>query len=1653
MEHRMKLRIALISLMSVLLYLTCNTYQPPNVLEYSIDAAWPEASPLIFKSYSFKVIAGENKFSHLRMYADQPGFIDTAMLNSQLTSGTTVAGYFLKPGACKIYIEGTAPDQRTFKDSNSFTVRNPYSITGPAQLAIGETGSFRLVPGDTLAASGLKLRVDWKVNDSTPSPLDTALPFVYAPIKAGTQKIAAIITDSVNHHSFAADTLDLTVPGHRPAIDTVSFVKSHLTAGDTLSFDLRVSDRDSSGLKVIVATTSNGLTRIDTIALSSPLSRDSLFTLKKPFIDTGSHLVTITVIDPSGLVSRTVTDTFSVVCNPPVVNFVPDTSVMLVPFNYNTTLFVSGSADIYHWSVDGSDTTTIPSQLTRNFLSAANLKDSATVVVYGIDRYGYHGKPDTIVLRKETSFYSLSFSHIPGDSAYRDSAFWEVKTPNADRARANSAKFYWSLIRLDVGDTIYRDSAASVNDSLSSLSIKGLTIPGIALDSIDIRVSVVLKDAGDLLHTSSVLTNKCKIRLFRPRLQFVALLPGPDSVSTDIPATIKFKASDVNAGGSIASIFWKYSDTALVRTLPSTDTMLTFTWKNAGNRAIYIWAVDNDGQVSDTLRTLIRVVKNQPRIAGVSLRPATTYTNEACTLSVAVVRGYSGAKIDSIRWSCPSSLGATAATTTQGTIFPVSFAAPGWHGFTVTVYDSLHDSASRVDSIMIASGKPTIAIQWIAPYPDSIAAKVPVIFGYVVSTARNGTIDTIFWKQTTGAGVVSALPVSADSTIRNTWTDTGSVTVKIWAKDNVKNLSDTVTRSFRIVKSRPRISGITLKPLTVVTNQPCSLMVTAARGYSGAKIDSIRWSCPSSSLVLTGGTTLGNTFPALFISPGWKRVTVTLYDSLHDSSSRVDSVNIIGGKPTVTLVSILPRGDSLSTRVPAVFKYAVTTPGSGAVDSLFWQQVGLTAVNELKVAGSDSTIRTAWQESGPVTLKIWVRDNVDNQSDTLTKTIVIVKNRPSIGAFIVPSGAPPCKLAYNYSIVARRGFSGSRITEYHWVYPAASGTKDSMRTDSTLSLQFDTPGSKIISVYIQDSLHDTSARFIDTVTIDPGLPVVTGLTLDTSASGGTSIFINDPVKCTITAMDTNGTIAGYRAVLRNNNVPDSITVSGPTNLLSLTVPVGKEGTYTFEVFARDNDGNWSNVNPALSKTLVIHAAKPAVTSFNPPGGLWIYDTLAFTYSAKDTNNGLSLIIFDWKDGTKKDSVVLPPVKDTVLNRAISHRYLTYGVFAVDVSAMDEDNQLTTRTYNVTINQGRPRVQWLLIQDSLSNGMFVNDQMRFSVSGTDSNSANPDRYRILMKKTGTTDSSVIESAYGQASYVTFPLYASGTYLFKYYVRDSDAIWSLPDSVTKTVRLGAPYVAATKDTFFLPADYWGDTLNFSANASDTNGTIQKYVWVVSPPLDTTAHYPDTFITANGSLKVRKNSAFWLDHAHFNLDTAYTGAVWVKDDDGLVKIDTFRFFFDTLRHHDDSVHCKYGFKGASNEFEILGSSGQLDSMFLDVYNVKKGDSTACTAKIVMIFDSVSTFDDPSSTFIMKYLADTVVVAGSQKLNSILQFIDADGIWHKAYRPLSTVFDPYVSFKPNPLYFHFEISITNRAGQTTIGQVQATWPEGMVTKLNGFY
>ena len=852
--------------------------------------------------YRIPITLGKDAFKSMTARFSNDTILDTALFNLELRNNRLVL-YFISSGVCTLTIDGLHPNNRHTEVSKALRVTNPYHISGDSLFGLGETGRYQLFPPPHSDSTHLDLMTGWQLDTGTVTTLAPPDTFAFSFIQTGGMMLRAILIDTLYGHRLLVDSIQISVPGNRPTLDSLLVVTNTLFPGQQPRIRIFANDKDSGSLTTVISSRKKGIWT-DTFNLTGSLMYSSILTGRKPLIDTGTMIFSVMVIDSSGLVSNSGNDSFKVIAHPPVVRFIPDTAEIALLVDIRQTILVSATADTFVWTIDGEDTVTVTNHISGIFLTDA--KKTANVSVYGIDRYGYRGPMASVRIVEEKNAYDCTL-YGPGDSCYFDRACWTAITTRHDRVSEYGAFFYWEIMQM--GDTapIYRDSLTPQGDSSSTLCLKSLSIPGLSLDSIDIKIAVFLKDTIGENHVSQTRTQICAIRPFRPVLQIVDVLPRSDSIATDQEVFIRFDAEDVNRNGSIDSIFWNATGTASITALsPSVDS-ITCAWTTEGTVSVLLWARDNDGEISDTVRVPFVVIKNRPRITKIDMSRPIVYALEQCTLSVAAENGILRSPVEKTRWRFPGNDASVSDTITLGASLVVSFATPGKKAISAIAIDARGDSSLPfIDSLTIASGKPTVIIVF---QPDSVSTRLPARIVFALTDLKS-TIDTVFWRN--GAeSTINAIAIPAtDSGFSCSWLSPGKKIVEVWAKDILGDVSDTESASIVVVQNQPTVSGLHKPQATVYAHFTCAVSIAAQPGYSRAGVAGYHWAVVNDASILDTVTNDSNcTFT--FESPGTKVFSVFVTDSLGDSSAAFrDSVVIDPGKPVVSAVLVDSTAES-----------------------------------------------------------------------------------------------------------------------------------------------------------------------------------------------------------------------------------------------------------------------------------------------------------------------------------------------------------------------------------------------------------------------------------------------------------------------------------------------------------------------------------------------------------------------------------------------------------------------------------------------------------------------------------------------------------------------------------------------------------------------
>ncbi|MBN1128107.1 MAG: hypothetical protein JXA71_03930 [Chitinispirillaceae bacterium] len=1066
---------------------------------------------------------GKETFQSLTASFSDPSLIDTSLFYREFPDNRLTL-YFLKAGSCTLTVDGRHPNNRHTVVTKVLRIGNPFRITGDTLLGLHETGEWKLLPPPLPDSTNLGLSVEWHLDSGSTADLGPADPFVFAFTQPGPVLLRAVVVDSINGHRDAVASIQIKVPGHRPVIDSLVIMADTLFPGQKPGVRIFVNDRDSGSLYVIIASTRPGRWN-DTFILRGPASYNTTLTARNPIVDSGVLGFTVVAVDSTQLYSLPVSGSCLVRANPPVVRFIPDTTTIGLLPGLVQTLLVTAAADTFVWNVDGVDTVTTDNRLTRVFLT--DEKKTSNVSVFGIDRYGYHGSLASIRIVEETSVYDLQFTLVPGDSAYGRRACWTVRTSRHDRVRDNGALMYWNIIRLGTGDTIARIVEAPAGDSASTFCVGMLDRDDI--DSIDLKVCVVLRDTLGASHTSPVRVDSTRIRPFRPVISVQKILPRSDTVAVGQEMTVWFEAHDVNPDGRVDSVFWQKCSAFLYQSVPVTDGAFTLQWDIPATVSISLWTRDNDGEYSDTVTVTFEVVENRPSVSSITLTRPVIYALERCTLSVACKSGILKSPVDKTVWLLPES-SAVQDTVVTGTSIAAIFPTPGRKAVSVVAIDVRGDSSLPfIDSVTIISGKPVVTV---IGSVDSVSTRMPATFTLAVRSPKS-TVDTLFWGDA-ALDTVYALPLPhMDTGFTFTWTERGEKTVRIWAKDGLGDLSNTLSVSISVIQNRPVVTGI-LKPAgTVYTNRACTLEVAATPGYSGSRITAWHWQVDGATPPVDTVTSE----PFLFLSfgtPGEKVISARVADCIGDTSEPYrDSIRIDPGRPVVNAVSF----DTAGTWVNDEIRFTVSaTDPNGSIERYRIVLKNPASGDSLETQSSSREIPLIIPvgNEGRYAVSAYARDNDSLWSGAYHHpTLLIVRSGKP--ALIVHAPAEAWIFDTIPVIISTLDTNGTLVTI---IGDRGDGARDTItippnttQFTDTLRFRYTRDGGKTIRI----TATDNDGQFSDatvTVTINRGTPRVRALRDTFVWYDDKGVFRGDTVNFKAAAFDSNGTVKRYVWILK-----------------------------------------------------------------------------------------------------------------------------------------------------------------------------------------------------------------------------------------------------------------------------------------------------------------------------------------------------------------------------------------------------------------------------------------------------------------------------------------------------------------------------------------
>jgi lysophospholipase L1-like esterase len=471
-----------------------------------------------------------------------------------------------------------------------------------------------------------------------------------------------------------------------------------------------------------------------------------------------------------------------------------------------------------------------------------------------------------------------------------------------------------------------------------------------------------------------------------------------------------------------------------------------------------------------------------------------------------------------------------------------------------------------------------------------------------------------------------------------------------------------------------------------------------------------------------------------------------------------------------------------------------------------------------------------------IVIKAVDRSGIESQTDTVVVNVRYRRPRITLGADTIPVINAPFALAI-HNVGAENA-----VVRYQWYIDNPLTGKATIDTVLQWVWTIADTGKHCIVVRAVDGDGIWSYPCSLRVTVNFQSP---GVKLD----GDTVAFVGDSYALRISGTEGNSRIERFVWYI-DDSLLSKATID---TLLTWVWSIKDTGRHVIAARAVDRDGVAS---PWASLVVRVAYFRPVVRLFADTT-VAINDTILLAAQANDSDGVIDHYLWSI-DGA--GTVPIVTTSDTLLWVFSGN---TEGYHTIRVAAVDDDG-LVSMPDSIRIHMllRRPWVR-LNTQDTMiyaSRGLLLH-AAAFDTNGTIA------EYRWML------DGRLLPQSL-RADTVTLRWSPSqaGAHLVSITVVDDDSLVSASDSILVTVLPGTPLIAPMHDTAISSSD----TLKITSHASDSNGTIARYLWSFS-------------------------GAGWADSTTDSSHTiVYSGKgtedviVGVRDNDGLVAADTFTVTF---------------------------------------------------------------------------------------------------------------------------------------------------------------
>ena len=674
----------------------------------------------------------------------------------------------------------------------------------------------------------------------------------------------------------------------------------------------------------------------------------------------------------------------------------------------------------------------------------------------------------------------------------------------------------------------------------------------------------------------------------------------PDSVYIKDDVRYVVGVREINPNGKIEKVYVDFGEGGGYTS--RTDSVFTYSYSSSGNKRVSIYAVDNFGNVSDTVIDSVYVKLGKPEVLqfGVDTSRSNIFINDNRVYKVKCrdEDGY----VDSVIMIIGTEVGRYKA---RGDSVEVNKAIKeaGIKKVKIVAKDNKGIYSDTLEEeILVRLGKPVI--KGVSNSPQDIYVGSVVKFTIMIGDT-NGSVDSIKVDEGRGSGYglyryVSYGSIAYEYNITFAVGDTGNKVIKIRVKDNDGIESEDFLYQVKVNLGLPQVRSISYVPQEVSVGDSVRFVIK----YSdvNGRVDSIR---------IDDGRGFFTNYVKVIVDSQYEYTKVFMQAEggsrvirvqVKDNSgleSIIQSVNVLVnvGRPQVMGVAITPVDIYAGDTISFVISYKDSN-ASGRVDSIKVDNGSGVYGSYIKVSGNQYEIRRVYgiSEVGNKTIRVIVKDNAGIESEAYTKGIVVRLGKPVVGN-ISYSGDIYINRDINFSVLfsdSGGGYIDSiKVDKGSGVYGGyVKIARGSTGYNFVSNFGISESGNKRIRVVVKDNIGIESDEKVLDIYVKLGRPQVSRLLVDTIES---SVFVNDFRNYTIVFKDSN---SGYiRGIYVNwHGGMGAETYIGYTGMdtaytLSHIYDTLEYGLRSIRVWVKDNDSLRSDT---LVKQILVRKGSPVI---------------------------------------------------------------------------------------------------------------------------------------------------------------------------------------------------------------------------------------------------------------------------------------------------------------------------------------------------------------------------------------------------------------------------------------------------------------------------